>query len=897
GETSMASGTLDPKAYLVVGEDGTKEVYLNFHGLVMNETAPDEKAYMGALWNKDDSDVTYYDYETDASGKLLDNAGFDAVTEFACVKSVKINISDDTWNAAEKKYRFKVLPPAMGSGQSYEQVYSQAIDADFVIYAAEKISDDTAIPTYQKSVLRRAIDKAERYDEKAYSADSFKTLTDAIADGKAYYDSLGSKDAGTDATVSEQIKAKANAIETAIANLKENTDLADARTALKAVIDEASKVEQGDKTDSAFQTLQAAISTAQAEYAKSNTTVDALKAAAETLKVAVETFNNSGTASELDKNNLKPGDYTVHIDMFNASTPDNPSMSDKAVDHTAKLTVEEDGKYYITVNFKGMTIPLGGQEYFGYLKDLYYYADGYQIGFGIQGDLLPATVLSTIKDKDGNPATDDYNVDADGKVLYEYPEALRFELVNTALKNEQGYVALQVFVPVMDSITPGSGTQNVLMRVDWSSLAVDTTAADKAAAQTVTDQIGALGDITSLDQKEAVTAARAAYDALTDAQKAYVSADTLKVLAAAEDSIAKLEAEAEAEQTDRDAAAKVDAQIAALPAVDALTLDDQAAVTEARAAYTNLSERAQGYVTSLSALEAAEAQIEVLKAEAADEAVAQTVVAQINALGDITDLSQADKVAAARAAYNGLTEAQKAYVSADTLKVLEAAEAKIDALQAAKEEADKAAAQVVVDQINALGSIESLDQEAAVSEARAAYNALTADQKALVSEEALNALIQAENTILDLKQQVVDQEKADAVTEAIEALKAADELTLDDKAAVEAARAAYSALSADQKALISDDILKVLTDAEERIAELVAAANPQTEDQDNNQNQQQNVGGNKLPQNSLTGNKQTAGTGNVGTGVTGTDTAAVSALGLVALAGALAFARKARKDN
>ncbi|MDO4288622.1 MAG: NEAT domain-containing protein, partial [Eubacterium sp.] len=647
--------------------------------------------------------------------------------------------------------------------------------------------------------------------------------------------------------------------------------------------------------------LQAAISTAQAEYAKSNTTVDALKAAAETLKAAVTTFNNSDAASDLDKDNLKPGDYTVHIDMFNASTPDKPSMSNDAVDHTAKLTVEENGKYYITINFKGMTIKLGSVEFFGYLKDLYYYADGYQIGgsagLGIQGDLLPAEILSTLKDKDGNPATDDFNVDADGKVLYKYPEALRFGLVPTALKNEQGYAALQVFVPIMDSITPGTGTQNVLMRVDWSTLAADTTAADKAAAQTVTDQIGALGEITSLDQKEAVEAARAAYNNLTDAQKAYVSADTLKVLAAAEDSIAKLEAEAEAEQTDRDAAAKVDAQIAALPAVDALTLDDQAAVTEARAAYTNLSERAQGYVTSLSALEAAEAQIEVLKAEAADEAVAQTVVAQINALGDITDLSQADKVAAARAAYNGLTEAQKAYVSADTLKVLEAAEAKIDALQAAKEEADKAAAQVVVDQINALGSIESLDQEAAVSEARAAYNALTADQKALVSEEALNALIQAENTILDLKQQVVDQEKADAVTEAIEALKAADELTLDDKAAVEAARAAYSALSADQKALISDDILKVLTDAEERIAELVAAANPQTEDQDNNQNQQQNVGGNKLPQNSLTGNKQTAGTGNVGTGVTGTDTAAVSALGLVALAGALAFARKARKDN
>ena len=51
----------------------------------------------------------------------------------------------------------------------------------------------------------------------------------------------------------------------------------------------------------------------------------------------------------------------------------------------------------------------------------------------------------------------------------------------------------------------------------------------------------------------------------------------------------------------------------------------------------------------------------------------------------------------------------------------------------------------------------------------------------------------------------------------INALPAAGEITLDDKADVEAARAAYDALRNDQKALIDADTLKQLTDAEESI--------------------------------------------------------------------------------
>ena len=60
----------------------------------------------------------------------------------------------------------------------------------------------------------------------------------------------------------------------------------------------------------------------------------------------------------------------------------------------------------------------------------------------------------------------------------------------------------------------------------------------------MSDQIAALpeADKVTLEDKEAVEAARKAYDGLSDAQRSYVSEDRLKALEAAEAQIAKLEA-------------------------------------------------------------------------------------------------------------------------------------------------------------------------------------------------------------------------------------------------------------------------------------------------------------------------------------------------------------------
>ena len=55
----------------------------------------------------------------------------------------------------------------------------------------------------------------------------------------------------------------------------------------------------------------------------------------------------------------------------------------------------------------------------------------------------------------------------------------------------------------------------------------------------------------------------------------------------------------------------------------------------------------------------------------------------------------------------------------------------------------------------------------------------------------------------------------------IDDLPALNDITIDDKADIEAARAAYDALTDDQKALIDEDTYKILTDAEEALDNIV----------------------------------------------------------------------------
>lgn len=165
---------------------------------------------------------------------------------------------------------------------------------------------------------------------------------------------------------------------------------------------------------------------------------------------------------EADPTTLADGKYTLKAYMYKAAQPEVYSMSNNAVNHNVWLEVKN-GEYLLTVQFVGMSI----YNKFGYLKQLKYYDAGYTYNSTGQpsGKLMDVEVLTTQKNRAGEDIIDKYN-SADDL----YPALVRFPLVDKASGE---YVPLQVFVPVMDSIAAGLGTQNALMELDWTKLRLD----------------------------------------------------------------------------------------------------------------------------------------------------------------------------------------------------------------------------------------------------------------------------------------------------------------------------------------------------------------------------------------------------------------------------------------
>ncbi|MEA5003012.1 MAG: cadherin-like beta sandwich domain-containing protein [Eubacterium aggregans] len=111
-------------------------------------------------------------------------------------------------------------------------------------------------------------------------------------------------------------------------------------------------------------------------------------------------------------------------------------------------------------------------------------------------------------------------------------------------------------------------------------------------------------------------------------------------------------------EEDQAAAAKIDAQIAALPAADQLTLENETAVTEARTAYEALTADQKVYVKNLETLKAAEAKISDLQAEAEAKPVIDKMSQAIGAINEKSETAL-DAYNEAITAYNALSPAAK----------------------------------------------------------------------------------------------------------------------------------------------------------------------------------------------------------------------------------------------
>ena len=143
------------------------------------------------------------------------------------------------------------------------------------------------------------------------------------------------------------------------------------------------------------------------------------------------------------------------------------------------------------------------------------------------------------------------------------------------------------------------------------------------------------------------------------------------------------------------------------------------------------------------------------------------------------------------------------------------------------ENVNQKAAAAVIAKITAIGTVAYTDASKALIEAaRTAYDALTSDQKELVTN--YSTLTAAETTYSTLKTEAdtatANQTAADAVITKITAIGTVA-YTSESKALIEAARNAYDALTSDQKELVTN--YSTLTTAESSYSELKTAADNQ----------------------------------------------------------------------
>ena len=222
------------------------------------------------------------------------------------------------------------------------------------------------------------------------------------------------------------------------------------------------------------------------------------------------------------------------------------------------------------------------------------------------------------------------------------------------------------------------------------------------------------------------------------------SAFPVSIFAVSEGEIAK---EVSADQV---AANAVIAKINAIGTVE-YTPECEAKIKDAQKAYNALTDEQKALVTNMDVYYAADNTYRDLKmAYYAEQAKVMPLIQRVVDLGEIT-LEDKTEIESIRAAYNALQQHAKDYFqdfySHNYLTDLETAETKLAALE--KAEADKTAAKAVEDKINAIGKV-TLDSKDAIRDARDAYDNLTDDQKALVSESALNKLIDDEKKLADL---------------------------------------------------------------------------------------------------------------------------------------------------
>ena len=350
---------------------------------------------------------------------------------------------------------------------------------------------------------------------------------------------------------------------------------------------------------------------------------------------------------------------------------------------------------------------------------------------------------------------------------------------------------------------------------------------DAAAAKAVDDLIDAIGEVT-LESGDAIKAARAAYDALTDTQKELVK--NYEKLTAAEEAYTAL--------VDAAAAKAVDDLI---DAIGEVTADSGDAIKAARAAYDALTDTQKELVKNYEKLLAAEELYEELTASAA--AIAQKAAEEARKAQEEAEAAQKAAEEAVEAAKAAQEAAEAAAAKAgennaaaeEARKAAETAQAAAEAAQTKAEEAQKKAEEAKAGAEAARKAAEENNAAAAAEAAKAVAEAVKAAEEAGRSAQsaaqAAQSAAQAADSMLKAQEAQAAAEAAQAAAEAAkaraeEAQKKAEEAAASSAEDKEAAERAKVEAEAAKKA--AEDAQKAAEDAK-AAAELALEAAKKSE--------------------------------------------------------------------
>ena len=339
---------------------------------------------------------------------------------------------------------------------------------------------------------------------------------------------------------------------------------------------------------------------------------------------------------------------------------------------------------------------------------------------------------------------------------------------------------------------------------------------DAAAAKAVDDLIDAIGEVTA-DSGDAIKAARAAYDALTDTQKELVK--NYEKLTAAEEAYTAL--------VDAAAAKAVDDLI---DAIGEVTADSGDAIKAARAAYDALTDTQKELVKNYEKLLAAEELYEELTASAA--AIAQKAAEEARKAQEEAEAAQKAAEEAVEAAKAAQEAAEAAAAKAgennaaaeEARKAAETAQAAAEAAQTKAEEAQKKAEEAKAGADAAQKAAEENNAAAAAEAAKAVAEAVKAAEEAGRSAQsaaqAAQSAAQAADSMLKAQEA---QAAAEAAQAAAEAAKARAE-EAQKKAEEAAASSAEDKEAAERAKVEAEAAKKAAEDAQKAAEEAKAAA-------------------------------------------------------------------------